>query len=172
MPDLKDTYVVHCSSATCTMGMRPSYVVLRQSHGVFMRGQALMTVKDCQPEVNIICFGGCFSMENPSTIEAAEEVKRQIEEEAPDTFIDKVMNLFGGGKSKQAKQNDPSAAFEGMPQVVGKCEPKIVGGQEWDNGKEDVETDSAHSLLGEAKIFCMYGGEIKLENAGQPEAGG
>ena len=32
--DLKDTYVVHCADTVCSMGLRPSKIVLRETHGV------------------------------------------------------------------------------------------------------------------------------------------
>lgn len=40
MADKKDTYVVHNADICCNMGLRMSKVVLRQSHGVFLKKQA------------------------------------------------------------------------------------------------------------------------------------
>ena len=167
MPDLKDTYVVHCSMCQCSMGMRESYAVLENTHGVFLRGVPQMTVKDCK-RPNLVCFGGCYSMENPSTREAAEKIQAAVEAECPDTFLDKVMNWFTGGKKTEAAQNDVQ---EGMA-VLGECIPFIMSGQEWSEGKETVETDGARPLMGEAKLYCKYGGEIQIIDAGQPEGGG
>jgi len=47
-----------------------------------------------------------------------------------------------------------------------------MSGQEWSEGKETVETDGARPLMGEAKLYCKYGGEIQIIDAGQPEGGG
>ena len=67
------TCVVHCARIECSKGMRESYLVLGgPTHGVKTRQLPQMTIKDILPEVNVINFGGCFSMENPSVKAAAE----------------------------------------------------------------------------------------------------
>lgn len=172
MPDLKDTYVVHCAMCRCTMGMRESYTVLTNTHGVYLKQQPQMTVKDCK-SYNFVNFGGCYSMENPSTKAEAEKIQKEVEEECPDTFLDNVMNFFSGGKKKEAVQNDPSKIEEGQMMVVGKCllGTGILFGQEWSEGKDGVEIEGIKPVMGEAKIYCKYGGEIQIIHAGQPEAG-
>lgn len=167
MAELTDTYVVHGAFATCTMGMRFSCIALEQTHGVFLRMQPQMTVKDCIGNCNVLHFGGCFSMENPDTQREAENVRKAVEEQCPDTFLDKAMGFFCSKKKK--KQQEVSAE---VPQVVGICTPFIIGGQEWDNGKDGVKTDGKSPLLGGAKLHCKYGGEIEIIHSGQPEAGG
>ncbi len=167
MAELNDTFVVHGACSLCTMGMRPSVVVLPETHGVFLRGQAQMTIKDCEGDTNVICFGGCYSMENPSTKEEAEKVQKAVDEACPETFTDKVMNFFTGGKKKKKKEEPKDSE---TPQVVGVCTPRIIA-QEWDHGQEGVETETERPLMGGAKLYCMYGGEIQITEAGQPEAG-
>ncbi|WP_051629577.1 PAAR-like protein [Lacrimispora aerotolerans] len=166
MAELNDTFVVHGACSACSMGMRPSAVVLPETHGVFLRGQAQMTIKDCEGDTNVICFGGCYSMENPSTKEEAEKVQKAVDEACPETFTDKVMNFFTGGKKKKKEEPKDSET----PQVVGVCTPRIIA-QEWDHGQEGVETETERPLMGGAKLYCMYGGEIQIMEAGQPEAG-
>lgn len=165
MAELTDTYVVHGACSTCSMGMRASKVVLHKTHGVFLKGLPQMTVKDCTGDYHVICFGGCYSMENPSTAAEAEKVKKAVDEACPETFTDKVMNKFTGGKKKQE-----TAAEEGVPQVVGLCTPRIMA-QEWDHGQDGVETDEKSPLMGGARLYCIYGGEIEIVESGQPEAG-
>jgi hypothetical protein len=167
MAELTDTYVVHGACSTCTKGMRPSNVVLHESHGVFLRSQAQMTIKDCKGEYNVICFGGCYSMENPSTKEEAEKVQKAVDEACPETFTDKVMNFFTGGKKKKKKEEPADSE---TPQVVGVCTPHIIA-QEWDHGQDGVNTQEERPLMGGAKLYCMYGGEIEITESGQPEAG-
>ena len=53
------------------MGLRMSKVVLRQSHGVFLKKQAQITAKDCVGKTNIIDFCGCISADNPLTKQKA-----------------------------------------------------------------------------------------------------
>lgn len=168
MAELNDTYVVHTAMIRCSMGMRETYLVLEDTHGVFLRQQPQMTVEDSVGEVNVRCFGGCYSMENPSTKAEAERIQREVEDECPDTFMDKVMNIFTGGK-KEAETKD---AQEGVPRVVGVCSPKIPAGLKWDNGKDGVETKGKEPLLGGAKLRCIYGGEIEIITSGQVAGGG
>ncbi|WP_124065279.1 DUF4280 domain-containing protein [Clostridium sp. E02] len=168
MAELTDTYVVHGASATCSMGMRGSCTVLHKTHGVFLKNQPQMTVKDCKGDYNVICFGGCYSMENPSTQAEAAKVQKAVEEACPDTFLDHVMGFFTGGKKKKQKQEAPSE--EGVAQVVGVCSPHIIA-KEWDHGQEGVETDKECPLMGGAKLYCIYGGEIEIVESGQPEPG-
>lgn len=168
MAELTDTYVVHGASATCSMGMRGSCTVLHKTHGVFLKNQPQMTVKDCKGDYNVICFGGCYSMENPSTQAEAAKVQKAVEEACPDTFLDHVMGFFTGGKKKKQKQEAPTE--EGVPQVVGVCSPHIIA-KEWDHGQEGVETDKECPLMGGAKLYCIYGGEIEIVESGQPEPG-
>lgn len=106
-------------------------------------------------------------MENPSTKEEAEKVQKEVEEACPDTFTDKVMNLFSGGKKKKKKEEPADSE---TPQVVGVCTPHIIA-QEWDHGKDGVNTEEERPLMGGAKLYCMYGGVIEITESGQPEAG-
>lgn len=157
--DLKDTYVVHCADTVCSMGMRPSKIVLRKSHGVYLKNQAQMTVKDQQSEANVICFGGCYSAENPNTAKEAEKIAADVKKDTGQSFERQVKDIFtvegnGGGK---------------MMQCVGECTPDIVSAQ-WDKEKEDVSVEPGqNALLGEATLTCKYGGIIKITEAGQPE---
>lgn len=102
MAELNDTYVVHGAPATCTMGMRFSFIALNLTYGVFLRSQPQMTVKDCIGNVNVLNFGGCYSMENPDTQREAQKVREAVEKECPDTFLDSVMGLFCSKKKKKA----------------------------------------------------------------------
>ena len=161
MADLKDIYVVHGAGSTCTHGIRESRIVLERTHGVFLKGWPQMNVNDCKPE-NIICFGGCYSMENPDTGAEAQKILEAVEKSCPETFLDKVMKCF----TKQGRKE----SSEGLSQVVGICTPKILSA-EWDNGGNTVEVNGEVPLLAGAKVHCLYGGEIEIIDSGQPEAG-
>ena len=126
MAELNDTYVVHTAMIRCSMGMRETYLVLDDTHGVFLRQQPQMTVDDSVGEVNVRCFGGCYSMENPSTKAEADRIQKAVEEECPDTFLDSVLNHFTGGEKEITTQE----AQEGVPRIVGVCTPNIPAGTE------------------------------------------
>lgn len=156
--DLKDTYVVHCADTVCSMGLRESKIVLRKTHGVFLKDQAQMTIKDQEGVTNVICFGGCISAENPKTVEAAKEIAQQVREATGEDFEEQVTDIFTtegeGGKTMQC---------------AGECIPEIVS-PKWDKEKEDVSVElGQNALLGEATLTCKYGGIIKIIGAGQPE---
>ena len=158
MAGIDDTYIVHCAQVSCDFGMRPSYLVLEDSHGVYLKGRAQVTIKDCKDE-NIICFGGCMSPENPKTIEAAKEIAREVAQETEMDFEDQVSDIF-------TQESDDGKKFMAC---FGECEPSIVS-TEWDKEKEDVLVEPGQkALLGAGTLTCKYGGIIRIEDTGQPE---
>lgn len=157
--DLSNTYVVHCADTVCSMGLRPSKIVLRKTHGVFLKDLPQMTIKDQKSE-NIIGFGGCYSAENPSTIETAEKMAADVKESTGESFEEQVVDIF------TVEGEDGSKCME----CAGECIPVIVSTQ-WDKEKEDLSVEPGqNALLGEATITCKYGGIIKIIGTGQPEA--
>lgn len=156
---LKDTYVVHCADTVCSMGLRESKIVLRNSHGVYLKEQAQMTVKDQESVTNVICFGGCISSENPNTVKAAKDIAAMIKENTGQDFEEQVTDIF------TAEGEDGNKVM----QCAGECIPEIVS-VKWDREKEDVSVElGQNALLGEATLTCKYGGIIKIITAGQPE---
>lgn len=157
--DLSNTYVVHCADTVCSMGLRPSKIVLRKTHGVFLKDLAQMTIKDQKGKENVICFGGCYSAENPRTIETAEKMAADVKESTGESFEEQVVDIF------TVEGEDGSKRME----CVGECIPEIVSTQ-WDKEKEDVSVEPGkNALLGEATLTCKYGGIIKIIGTGQPE---
>lgn len=160
MAGIDDTYIVHCAQTVCDFGMRASMLVLEDSHGVFLKNQAQVTIKDCKTE-NVICFGGCMSPENPKTIEAAKALAREVAEETEINFEDQVADIF-------TQESEDGTKFMAC---YGECEPEIVS-IEWDKEKEDVYVEPGKkALIGEATLTCKYGGIIKIITTGQPEEG-
>lgn len=160
MAGIDDTYIVHCAQITCDMGMRPSYLVLKKSHGVYVKNMAQITIKDCSGDDNIIPFGGCRSPENPSTLEAAQEIARQVYEETGMDYQEYAADMFKG------ETDDGKTVM----QCLGECKPVIVS-VEWDKEKEDVYVEPGKkALIGAAALVCKYGGIIKIIDPGQPES--
>lgn len=158
MAGIDDTYIVHCAQTVCDYGMRASMLVLEDSHGVFLKSQAQMTIKDCRSE-NVVCFGGCMSPENPATIEAAKEIAREVAEKTQVDFEEQVADIF----TQESEDGKNTMA------CFGECVPEIVS-VEWDKEKEDVYVEPGKkALLGEATLTCKYGGIIKIVTTGQPE---
>lgn len=158
--DLSNTYVVHCADTVCSMGLRDSKIVLRKSHGVYLKNLAQMTVKDQEGVTNVICFGGCLSAENPLTVREAERIAKEVKETTGQSFEKQVKDIFTTEGADGSK----------VMACAGECTPEIVSVQ-WDKEKEDVSVEPGqNALLGEATLTCKYGGIIKIIGAGQPEA--
>lgn len=158
--DLSNTYVVHGADTVCSMGIRQSKIVLRQSHGVYLKNKAQMTVEDQKGGINVICFGGCHSAENPATTAEAERIAEVVKENTNENFEKQVKDIF------TTEGEDGSKVM----MCVGECTPEIVSVQ-WDKEKEDVSVESGlNALLGDATLTCKYGGIIRIIGAGQPEA--
>ncbi len=158
MAGIDETYIVHCAQTFCDYGMRVSKLVLEDSHGVFLKKLAQVTVKDCKSE-NVICFGGCLSPENPKTIEAAKKMAREVAQNTDVNYEEQVEEIFmlesENGKKYMA--------------CYGECIPEIVS-VKWDKEKEDVYVEPGKkALIGPATLTCKYGGIIKISDSGQPE---
>ena len=169
--DNDTTYVVHCARIECTKGMRESYLTLGPTHGVKTRQIPQMTVKDTILDTNIINFGGCFSLENPSVKEAAEAAveaaQKTIEEKRNEKgfigkFFDRVVDFF---VSDQEMKVDESL----MEQCVGECIANFPAGAQWIKGHEKVTINGEDVLLRRCSLMCNYGGCITLLLSGQPE---
>ena len=159
MAKLEESYIVHGAVTYCDFGLRESRLVLEESHGVFLKGLAQVTIKDSKSRENILCFGGCISPENPMTQETAREIAREVEEQTQLSFEEQIVEMF----TLQTEEGKQVMACAGL------CEPVIVSCT-WDKEKEDVSvTAGKKALYGAATLTCKYGGQIRILTAGQPE---
>ncbi len=158
MADKKNTFVVHCADINCNMGLRMSKLVLRQSHGVFLKRMAQITDKDCIGNTNIINFCGCISADNPKTMEKAKEISAHVESETGENFDDQIEDIFCNGSIGSVKTMS----------CAGECSPEIIS-TSWDEVKDTVLTDGEKTVRGTATLKCRYGGVITIEFTGQPE---
>lgn len=158
MADKKDTYVVHNADIYCNMGLRMSKLVLRQSHGVFLKGRAQVTELDCTGKKNIIDFCGCRSGDNPATKKKAQDISKKVEAATGENFSNEVEDIFCNGEIGSVKTMD----------CAGECVPDIVSSS-WDDIKDNVITDRQKTVRGTATVKCRWGGVITIETTGQPE---
>jgi len=165
------TYVVHCARIECTNGMRESYLTLGPTHGVKTRQIPQMTIKDIVLDTNIINFGGCFSLENPSVKEAAEAAVaasqeiiegRKNERKGLAKFMDKVVDFF-------VKDTQMDVDESLMQMCVGECKAVFPAGTEWIKGHEKVTINGEPVLLRRCSLMCSYGGCITILVSGQPQ---
>lgn len=166
-------FVVCMARVECSCGLRESYLLLEETHGVHVRQCPQMLVKDIVLDENIINFGGCTSIENPSTIKAAEEALavanasiEQAREEAG--FLTKVVdcftNLFNKNKNTEVQMDE---SF--IRKCVGECVAEFPEGTGWLKGHEKVTINGEAPLLRRCDIMCNYGGQITILLCGQPE---
>ena len=151
--------------------MRESYLVLGPTHGVKTRQIPQMTIKDILPFINVINFGGCFSMENPSVKAAAEAAvmagqktneDRHNEKGCIGRFFDNVVDWFVG-------DHEMSVDESLMQQCVGECLSSFPGNAKWEKGHEKVTNNGEPVLLRRCSLTCNYGGCITILVSGQPE---
>ena len=158
MASAQSPYVVHGAKSTCSCGLRDSYVVVPLSHGTYIHSIAQLTVKDCKSDINVQCFGGCTSPENPAVQEAAKKIADEVNSQ-PKGFLERVVNFFC--------KSDEATADSFVSQCAAVCTPVIL--KPWDNGKSTVQINGEEPLLLEGTLTCLYGGSITLKNTGQPE---
>lgn len=165
------TYVVHTARIECTCGLRESYLVLGDTHGVKTRQCPQMTVKDCVLNENIINFGGCHSMENPSTREAAEHAVQAAQDAIAakreemnrfEKWLDSLASIF-------VKDTEVEAADSLMEQCVGECIAEFPPDASWIRGHSKVSINGEQVLLRRCSRVCNYGGRITILMSGQPE---
>ncbi|WP_240764978.1 zincin-like metallopeptidase toxin domain-containing protein [Paenibacillus dendritiformis] len=101
----KKSYVVAGAILSCSYGSQPSHMGMQMSHGVYVKGKPIMNVMDHIPNVNIMPFGTCGSMQNPA-VAAATAAKGGLPQRVPCTPM--VMMPWLGGKTDKLVDNYPS----------------------------------------------------------------
>ena len=163
------TYVVYGARINCNYGMRDSYLLLDNVHGVYTGGAPQMTVMDYIMDVNIVDFGGCKSAENPTTIQAAKDAVEAAgqaikDEKASKPFLTWLTGFF-------VKDEDiPSEMSEDMiSECMGQCIAEFVSDTGWMEGQEKVTINGEAPLLRRCELSCIYGGLVTILLSGQQE---
>lgn len=180
----KDTaYVVYQARIECTYGMRESYLSLKSTHGVMTREIPQMTVKDTRRNTNIINFGGCRSMENPSVERAAKRARNsanasiELKKDGRDTaaaVVKAARIAICPGKaiiehflSTFKKEEDELESLK--KECIGECTACFPTNAAWEKGHEKVTINGEQVLLRRCTMRCNYGGRITILLSGQPE---
>lgn len=66
----RKSYVVVGAILSCSSGSKQSRLKMPFSHGVFVKGKPQMNIMDFVPNVNIMPFGKCSSLQNPTVASA------------------------------------------------------------------------------------------------------
>lgn len=99
-------YVVMGAQLECTMGAAPSNLVVLPQHRVQLGGKFKANIGDCKPMVNVLPFGMCKSMTNP-TVAAATAAAMGVLTQMPCT---PVCAAWIGGKT--------DVLVDGMPALM------------------------------------------------------
>ena len=67
---MANTYVTSTATLKCTFGMAPSKLVILPDKRVMLAGKPMATIMDSKPMVNIMPFGMCQSLANPTVASA------------------------------------------------------------------------------------------------------
>lgn len=100
----KKSYVVAGAVLSCSYGSQPSRLNMQMSHGVYVKGKPIMNVMDYIPNVNIMPFGSCGSMNNPAV--AAATAAHGLPQRVP--CMPMVTMPWLGGKTDKSIDNYPS----------------------------------------------------------------
>lgn len=101
----KKSYVVAGATISCSFGSQSSRLSSPMSHGVFVKGKPLMNIMDYIPNVNIMPFGTCGSMQNP-VVAAATAANNGVLQRMP--CMPMVTMPWLGGKTDKRVDNVPS----------------------------------------------------------------
>lgn len=155
-------YVVHGAKILCSMGSREARLVVPVDHGIVLKGKPKMVVEDSQALTNVMCFGNCFSTENPNMEQAAIDATNQYNEKKSQTFWGKVKAFFG------VKTNEVNSVNEELKAMcICECIPSFSGGMVWQDGNEKSLVDGKNTLIQTGTLICDYGGIIRIIGNGQ-----
>ncbi len=163
---LDNSYVVYGARVECTCGMRESCLALDNTHGVKICNVHQLTAKDTVPNKNVINFGGCTSLENPTVRAAAEaaaeDANETIHSEERWGFRDWIVSLF-------TKKKDIEVSESLMEICMGECTPEFPAGADWSYEHEKVYINGEPALLRRCSLMCNFGGQVTILVSGQPE---
>ena len=166
MPD-SPCYVVHGAKALCSQGSREARLVVPLDHGVILNKRPQLTAEDKASLINVMCFGNCFSVDNPKMAQAAIDATNAYNQRKAQGFWGKVKSFFG------IKPKEVTSVSKELQQLcICECEPCITEDSFWEEGNDRSQIMKKKTLLQTATLVCKYGGVIRITNNGQNEAGG
>lgn len=157
-------YVVHGAKLLCSMGSREARLVVPMDHGILLKNHPQMTADDSVSLTNVMCFGNCFSTDNPAMEQAAIDATNQYNQEKSQSFWGKVKSFFG----VKPKVVD-SASRELQALCICECRPCIPADSIWEESNEKSLIKGSKTLIQPAVLVCQYGGVIRIIDNGQDE---
>lgn len=156
-------YVVHGAKMICSMGSREARLVLPLDHGVFLKDKPQMLATDYEALTNVMCFGNCFSTENPDMEQAAIKATNQYNETRRKGLFETIKGWFG------VKPKEVTSVSEELKALcICECKPKFPQ-VDWTEGNEKSQIEEKNTLIQSGVLVCDYGGIIKIVNNGQTD---
>lgn len=160
-------YVVHGAKVLCSMGSREARLVTPMDHGVLLENTPQLVAGDSAALTNIMCFGNCFSVDNPNMAQAAVDATNQYNQRKAQGFWGRLKAKFGI-KPKVVTQ----VSKELQQLCICECEPSFTKGALWEEGYEKCKIKGQETLLQPATLVCAHGGVIRIVDNGQKEQNG
>ena len=157
-------YVVHGAKILCSMGSREARLVTPMDHGILLGKKPQMVANDNASLANVMCFGNCFSVDNPNMAQAAVDATNQYNQRKAQGFWGKLKAIFGI-KPKVVTQ----VSKELQQLCICECEPSFTKGALWEEGYEKCKIKGQETLLQPATLVCAHGGVIRIVDNGQNE---
>lgn len=102
---MADSYVVSMARLQCSMGNQPSQLMVYPDRTVFMSGQPMANISDHIPMYNIMPFGLCRSLANPTVAAATAANLGRLQ---PMPCIPNTQVPWLNGKMDTLVQNQPA----------------------------------------------------------------
>ncbi len=153
-------YVVHGAKMVCSFGSREARLVVPMDHGVCLKGKPQLTTWDSEAITNVMCFGNCFSPDNPHMEEAAIEAANRYNEQSSRTIWGKLKDIFFGVPKEVDTVSDGLKAA-----CICECIPSFS--KLWKDGNGKTRIDGKSTLIQTDTLVCQYGGVIRIVDNGQ-----
>lgn len=155
-------YVVHGAKVLCSQGSREARLVTPLDHGVLLGDKPQLVAGDSASLANVMCFGNCFSVENPNMAQAAVDATNRYNQEKSKGFWGTVKSWFG---IKPKVVTEVSKELQQL--CICECEPSFPEGAVWEEGYDGSKIMNKETLLQPATLVCNYGGVIRIIDNGQ-----
>lgn len=160
-------YVVHGAKVLCSMGSREARLVTPMDHGVLLGNTPQLIANDSASLTNVMCFGNCYSVENPKMAQAAVDATNQYNQRKAQGFWGRLKARFG------IKPKVVTEVSEELQQLcICECEPLFAEGALWEEEYERCQILDQKTLLQPATLVCEHGGVIRIADNGQKEQNG
>lgn len=155
-------YVVHGAKILCSLGSREARLVTPMDHGVLLGKKPQMLADDSASLANVMCFGNCFSVENPNMEQAAVDATNQYNKKKAKGFWGIIKGWFG------IKPKVVTTASRELQQLcICECEPLFTDEAVWVEGNEGSLIMGKKTLIQPATLVCVHGGVIRIIDNGQ-----